>query len=69
MCSLAVSLGGGLQQFARTDAQRVRPAANWTINPHVQISISAVHGFTGSLVERAGGRDFNYGALTLDLKG
>jgi hypothetical protein len=43
--------------------------AEWTINPHVQISISAVHGFTGSLVDRAGGRDFNYGALTLDLKG
>jgi hypothetical protein len=35
---------------------------------NVQVSMSGVHGFTGSLVESAGGRDFNYGALTLDLK-
>lgn len=42
--------------------------ADWTINSHVQLSISGVHSSTGSLVERSGGRDFNYGALTLDLK-
>ena len=41
---------------------------DWTINSHVQLSVSAVHSSTGSLVERAGGRDFNYGALTLDMK-
>jgi hypothetical protein len=42
--------------------------ADWTPNAHVQVSISGVHGFTGSLVESAGGKNFNYGALTLDLK-
>lgn len=42
--------------------------ADWTLNPHVQVSISGVHGFTGALVRAAGGRDFSYGALTLDLK-
>ena len=42
--------------------------ADWTINPHVQLSVSGVHSSTGSLVERSGGHDFNYGALTLDLK-
>jgi len=42
--------------------------ADWTVNPHVLVSVSGVHASTGSLVERSGGRDFNYGALTLDLK-
>jgi len=42
--------------------------ADWTINSHVQLSVSGVHASTGALVERSGGRDFNYGALTLDLK-
>jgi hypothetical protein len=42
--------------------------ADWALTPHVQVSASGVHASTGSLVERAGGRDFNYGALTLDLK-
>jgi hypothetical protein len=42
--------------------------ADWAIDSHVQLSISAVHGSTGSLVEHAHGRDFNYAALTVDLK-
>jgi len=42
--------------------------ADWTINSHVQLSVSAVHSSTGSLVESSGGRNFNYGALTLDLR-
>jgi len=41
---------------------------DWTINSHVQLSVSGVHSSTGSLVERSGGRDFNYGAVTLDLR-
>ena len=42
--------------------------ADWTLNAHLQVSVSAVRGSIGSLVEKAGGGDFNYGALTLDLK-
>ncbi len=42
--------------------------ADWTINSHVRLSVSGVHSSIGSLVESAGGRNFNYGAVTLDLK-
>jgi len=42
--------------------------ADWAVTPHIQLSVSGVHASTGSQVERSGGRDFNYGALTLDLK-
>ncbi len=42
--------------------------ADWTLSPHALVSVSGVHASTGSLVAKSGGRDFNYGALTLDLK-
>jgi hypothetical protein len=42
--------------------------ADWTINSHVQLSLSGIHSSIGTLVESSGGHDFNYGALTLDLK-
>jgi hypothetical protein len=37
--------------------------ADWTPEPRVNITVSYVHGSTGSLVRNAGGRDFNYGAV------
>jgi hypothetical protein len=42
--------------------------ADWTLTPHVLVSVSGVHANTGSLVKRSGGRDFDYGALMLALK-
>ncbi len=42
--------------------------ADWMLTPHVLVSVSGVHASTGSLVVRSGGRDFNYGEVTLDLK-
>lgn len=41
--------------------------ADWPISANVLLTVSAVHGSTGDVVRRAGGRDFNYGALTIDL--
>jgi hypothetical protein len=37
--------------------------AEWTPDAHVSLTLSFVHGSTGSLIRNAGGKDFNYGAL------
>ena len=42
--------------------------ADWSINPHVLVSISGVHGFIGALIEHAGGRSLNYGSIAIDLR-
>ncbi len=42
--------------------------ADWALSSHVQITISGVRSSTGVLVEKSGGRDFNYGGVTVDLK-
>ena len=42
--------------------------AEWTAEPHVSVTLSFVHGSTGSLIRDAGGKDFNYGALTASYR-
>jgi hypothetical protein len=34
----------------------------------VGVTVSFVHGSTGSLIRNAGGRDFNYGAFVASLR-
>lgn len=37
--------------------------AEWTADAHFSLTLSYVHGSTGSLIRNAGGKDFNYGSL------
>ena len=42
--------------------------ADWTPEPHINVTLSYVHGSTGTLIRDAGGRDFNYGAVVAGVR-
>ncbi len=42
--------------------------AEWSAGEHTTVTLSVVHGSTGSLIRGAGGRDFNYGALAASFR-
>ena len=41
--------------------------ADWAAANHASVTFSFVHGSTGSLIQQAGGKDFNYGALVMSV--
>jgi hypothetical protein len=56
---LIAGTGAGPSFVAALSYARV----DWTADAHISVTLSFVHGSTGSLIRSAGGKDFNYGAL------